>query len=154
MFSVLTPVSGGSIYRLVRRIRLQVGRSHIHHPDQETELCSNLITKNFPPLIGPKKGINKEIKFFSYVFLKTIGFKNSDFWLSPGVLEGLGRSGRLVGTISTYPGTYKCPGSRVMAKNPGGGFFFTEHGISASPRVPQERPRPPPRPAQERLESI
>ena len=39
-------------------------------------------------------------------------------------MEGLGSSGRLVGSISTYPGTYKCPGSLVMAKNPGGGDFF------------------------------
>ena len=35
-------------------------------------------------------------------------------------MEGLGSSGRLVGSISTYPGTYKCPWSGVMAKNPGG----------------------------------
>ena len=41
----------------------------------------------------------------------------------PGVLEGLGSSGRLVGIISTYPGTYKCPWSRVLAKNPPGGNF-------------------------------
>ena len=27
------------------------------------------------------------------------------FWLFPGILEGLGSSGRLVGTISAYPGT-------------------------------------------------
>ena len=38
-------------------------------------------------------------------------------------MEGLGSSGRLVGSISTYPGTYKCPWSGVMAKNPGGIFF-------------------------------
>ena len=44
-------------------------------------------------------------------------------------MEGLGSSGSLVGSISTYPGTYKCPGSRVMAKNPGGDFFVTVHGI-------------------------
>ena len=31
-------------------------------------------------------------------------------WLFPRVLEGLASSGRLIGTISTYPGTYKCPG--------------------------------------------
>ena len=43
------------------------------------------------------------------------------FW---GVLGGLGSSGRLVGTISTYPGTCKCPWSRVIAKNPPGGIFF------------------------------
>ena len=33
-------------------------------------------------------------------------------------------SGRLIGTISTYPGTYKCPLSRVMAQNPSGEFFY------------------------------
>ena len=49
-----------------------------------------------------------------------------------GVLEGLGRSGRLVGSISTYPGTSKCPGSRVVAKNPPRGIFFTEYGIVIS----------------------
>ena len=53
----------------------------------------------------------------------------TSFWFFPGVLEGLGRSGRLVGTISTYAGTYKCPSSRVMAKNPPGGIFFTEYGM-------------------------
>ena len=36
------------------------------------------------------------------------------------VLESLGRSGRLVGSFSTYPGTSKCPWSWVIAKNPGG----------------------------------
>ena len=41
-------------------------------------------------------------------------FNNYGFRLSPEVLEGLGSSGRLVGIISTYPDTYKCPGSRVM----------------------------------------
>ena len=46
------------------------------------------------------------------------------FWLFTGVLEGLGNSGDLVGTISTYPGTYKCPWSRVLAKNPPGGNVF------------------------------
>ena len=34
-------------------------------------------------------------------------------------LDGLGSSGRLVGTISTCPGTYQCPWSLVMVKNPG-----------------------------------
>ena len=38
-------------------------------------------------------------------------------------MEGLGSSGRLVGTISTDPGTYTCPWSGVMAKNPGGELF-------------------------------
>ena len=54
---------------------------------------------------------------FPYFFPKHVGFKNSGFSLFPGVLDGLGSSGGLVGTISTYPGTYLCPGSRVTAKN-------------------------------------
>ena len=56
------------------------------------------------------------------VFPINFGFYIAGFWLFPGVLEGLGNSGRLVGTISTYPCTYKCPWSRVIAKNPPGGF--------------------------------
>ena len=54
---------------------------------------------------------------FFRIFLKHVGLNNVGFWLFPRVLEGLGSSGGLVGTISTYPGTYECPGSRVMAKN-------------------------------------
>ena len=38
--------------------------------------------------------------------------------------RGLGRSGRLIGSGSTYPGTCKPPGLRVMAKNPPWGEFF------------------------------
>ena len=59
------------------------------------------------------------------------------FWLSPGFLEHLGRSGRLIRTISTYPGTYKCPRSRGIAKNPPGGIFLTEYG--KGPVKPFER---------------
>ena len=40
------------------------------------------------------------------MLFENIGFKNLGFWLFPGVLEGLGSSGKLVGTMSTYPGTY------------------------------------------------
>ena len=54
--------------------------------------------------------------------LYNFGFQNVDFLLFPGVLEGLGSSGRLVGTISTCPGTCKCPCSRVIAKNPGASY--------------------------------
>ena len=49
-----------------------------------------------------------------FFFSNLSGF--SDIFL--GVLEGLGSSGRLIGTISTYPGTHKCPWSRVIAENP------------------------------------
>ena len=37
--------------------------------------------------------------------LYSVKFYMSGFWLFPGVLEGLGSSGKLVGTISTDPGT-------------------------------------------------
>ena len=43
-------------------------------------------------------------------------------------MEGLGSSGRLVGSISTYRGTYKCPWSEAMAKKLGG-IFFTVQGL-------------------------
>ena len=55
----------------------------------------------------------------------------SRFWLFFGVLRGLGRSRRLTGRASTYPGTCKSPPSRVMANNPPGeGNHFFEYGIS------------------------
>ena len=62
--------------------------------------------KKNPPLIGPKKELRRKLIMFSYFVLEISGFKNSGFGLFPGVLEGLGSSGRLIGTISTYPGTY------------------------------------------------
>ena len=51
------------------------------------------------------------------MFSENVGFYKTGFWLFLEALEGLGSSGRLIGTISTYPGTYKCPGSRAMTKN-------------------------------------
>ena len=60
----------------------------------------------------------------SLSFMTDFGFYETGFWLFPGVLEGLGSSGKLEGTIFTHPGTYKCPGSRVIAKNPPGGILF------------------------------
>merc|ERR1712139_317082 len=71
-------------------------------------------------LIRPFKGMNKEIKGFLSNFYIKFRVQKQKFWLSPEVLEGLGSSGRLVGSISTYPGTCQCPWSRVMTKNPGG----------------------------------
>ena len=74
---------------------------------------------------------------FPYLFLKHIGFYITGFWFFPGVLEGLGSAGRLIGTISTYPGTYKCPWSRVIVKNPPGGILFTEYSrIPYNPGYP------------------
>ena len=67
------------------------------------------------------------------------GFYMTGFWLVPGIMEGLGRSGRLVGSISTYPGTYKCPGSRVMAKNlPGGNLFYRVRYIRPFDKLSQD----------------
>ena len=80
--------------------------------------------KTNPPLQGLFKGIRKEYTCFLLHFMHFFGFYVTDFWFFPGVLEGLGSSGRLVRTISTHPGTYKCPWSRVRAKNPPGGYLF------------------------------
>ena len=66
-----------------------------------------------------KKHIRK-LRIVSLLRLNNFGFYITGFGFFPGVLEGLGRSGRLIGSISTYPGTYKCPWSRVMAKKTGG----------------------------------
>ena len=52
----------------------------------------------------PPKGIDKEYKDFFVIFSVKIRVLEG-FCVFPGVLEGLGSSGRLVGTISTYPGT-------------------------------------------------
>ena len=40
------------------------------------------------------------------IFIQKFGFYETGFWLFPEVLEGLGSSGRLIGSISTDPGTY------------------------------------------------
>ncbi len=58
------------------------------------------------------------------MFSVTLGVLKRKLLAFPGVLEGLGSSRGLVGTISTYPGTYKCPGAQVMAKNPRGDCFY------------------------------
>ena len=65
--------------------------------------------KSNSPLIGPFKGINKDMKGNLCNFYINIRVLKTDFRLWPEVLEGLGSSGRLVGTISTYPGTCQCP---------------------------------------------
>ena len=44
--------------------------------------------------------------------------KHVDVWMCFSVLEGLGISGRLVGLISTYPGTAPTLWCRVMIKTP------------------------------------
>ena len=85
---------------------------------------------HLPPHKKGKSEMSKKIKNETFKILyNNVGFKNSGFWLSPKVLEGLGSSGRLVGSISTYPGTCQCPWSRVMTKNPRGGTFSSGYGI-------------------------
>ena len=66
--------------------------------------------------------------YFMFVLYK-FGYDITGFWLFPSVSEGLGSSRRLAGTISTYPGTYTCPWSRVTAKNPR--VSYTEYGMKA-----------------------
>ena len=59
---------------------------------------------------------------------ENIWFYKTGFWLFPGILEGLGSSGRLIGSITTYPGTHKSPWLRVMTKYPPG-RNFTGYGM-------------------------
>ena len=73
--------------------------------------------------------------FLPIFFLYNFGFYETGFGLFPGVLEGFGISGRLVGSISTDPGTYLCPGSRVMTKNPRGAFFYRPREIRNVPSL-------------------
>ena len=49
---------------------------------------------------APKKELIRNITFFSGFVLNNFGFYVTGFCLFPWVLEGLGSSGRLVGTIS------------------------------------------------------
>ena len=56
-------------------------------------------------LCGSKKGTNKESKNLFPDVCSKISDSKTGVLLFPGVLEGLGSSGSLVGTISTYPGT-------------------------------------------------
>ena len=62
---------------------------------------------DFPGFLYDKSGSKTKFVFFFF-------FRG---------MEDLGSSGRLVASISTYPGPYKCPWSGVMAKNPGGIFL-------------------------------
>ena len=56
---------------------------------------------------NPPKRDNKANKdLFLNVSLTKSGSTTQVFGFFPGVLEGLGRSGRLIGTISTDPATY------------------------------------------------
>ena len=62
-----------------------------------------------PSLIGPLEKDSKRIIRMFTEFLYKMPDSKTLFFCFPEVLEALGSSGRLVGTISTYPGTYKSP---------------------------------------------
>ena len=93
-----------------------------------TYFWTNICPRGGPPPKGVIKANKDFFSNFSIIFraqkLRLLAF--------PGVLEGLGSSGGLVGTISTYPGAYKCPWSRVMANNPPEETVFTEYGSITS----------------------
>ena len=76
------------------------------------------------PLQGPPKRINNENIIIYYFVSNYSGSVKTCCWLFLMVLECLGSSGKLVGTISTYPGTDRCPWSRGIAKNLPGKCFL------------------------------
>jgi len=43
---------------------------------------------------------------YIYIYVYFVRDLKTVVWLSPEILKGLGSSGRLMGSISTYPGTY------------------------------------------------
>ena len=61
--------------------------------------------KKIPPN-RVKKGINKEIDYYFLICSVNFRVLYNRFWGFSKVLEGLGSSGRVVGSFSTYPGTY------------------------------------------------
>ena len=58
-----------------------------------------------PETVGPFKGIDRAYKIVLHVFCKQIEPSKISVWRFPGVLEGLGSSGRHV--ASTLPSTCK-----------------------------------------------
>ena len=76
-----------------------------------------------PPQYGPFKGYTR-IMGCLVIFAHTIqGSKTLVFSFSLGSWRVQGRSERLIGSMSIYLGTYRCPQSRVMTKNPPGDLF-------------------------------
>ena len=69
--------------------------------------------------VVPQKGIDQEIDYVFRICSGHVRVQKLRFLAFPRVLEGLGSSGRLIGSISTYPG----PGSQVMTETLGGNFF-------------------------------
>ena len=65
-------------------------------------------------------GLIRIIRICVYLLCKS----NIGVWRFPGVLEGLGSSWRLVGLISTHPGTSSTLWCEIMTKILRGNFFF------------------------------
>ena len=65
-----------------------------------------------------------KFKQFYLISIQTIGFTNSGFLLFPEVLEGLGSSGRLVGTISTILVPISRRGKELWLKTLGRDYFY------------------------------
>ena len=61
------------------------------------------------PKLSRTTGKNQKLVVFEpdllHIFIITFLVLKYMFLFFPSVLEGLGRSGRLIGSISTYPGT-------------------------------------------------
>ena len=81
-------------------------RSLVANHDHEIRAVNENID---PPNRASKKELIRNIRISSAFVLYFFGFYITSFQLFPGVLESLGSSGRLAGTISTYPGTCQCP---------------------------------------------
>ena len=81
------------------------------------------------PRPPPKKGISRDDKDFvpNFCIIRFLVLHNIVFF--PKLLEGLGRFGRLVGIISTYPGTLRRCGNELWPKTLLGGILFTVYGI-------------------------
>ena len=94
-------------------------------PVRPDDAVSTVDGQKNPPYRGKKVTAKDKHVFPVTLVLDKLGFSITGIWLFPGVLKGLGRSRKLVGTISTYPGTYKCQWSQSIAKNAPGGVFFT-----------------------------
>ena len=75
--------------------------SNLH---SQAAVVVRLVLRSISPGGVPQKGVSKEYKdLFPIVSLKCRVLKLK-FLAFPRFLEGLGSSGGLVGTISTYPG--------------------------------------------------
>ena len=65
--------------------------------------------KNKTPLIGPFEGIDEANQDFFFICEISLGVLYNRLLALARVPEVLGRSGDLVGTVSTYPGTSPTP---------------------------------------------